>query len=1331
MAYQPKSYRKFLAGTVTAAVVASAVAPAASAAEADFQDIKNLDAEAQSAINSLAAAGVIKGYENGTKFDPFQNVKRGQVALMLSRVEQLGLDASADTETDFSDVSDAELVGPIEALVNAGIATGYQDGTFKPFSEIQRQHMAKFIVEAFDLELNEDADVNVTDLDKATEEMRPYIEILASHGITTQSEFKPNASVSRYAFSLFLQRAIDATTPAVELPAITIASEDSTHLLVTIEGDYAELTAEDFVFDGDLKVLEAEVVTEAAAEEEVTTTTYRLTTSEQEAGKTYNLVEFMGVEVEAGTVDPIVVPEAPATPEVESVSAINAIEVAVKFNQPVDRITAEDESNYRLVGSLQGNVTVNAVTQIDDSTYLLIVNPLRNGEDFTVEASKDIKLADGSAIPAKIEAKGTFTDTTVPTVTSVRTLSTNHIEVTFSEPVLATGGLIEDAFTLHEIAADGTEGVDIGFKVSPQRAQNGRVVVLEPNNQIKAGTKYNFYTNADSSASVKVIDYAGYNSPATKNELQYVADTTVPQATSVKLLDQEYALVTFNKPVATFSASNIYWNTDGQAISNSNTANLGSVQRVDAQTFKVKFNIIPTGVKYFFVSGATDYAGNAAPAAKFEVEVPNLKEPKVESISALNATQVRVKLNTDLQDATTVFTDSASVTDKTKGRSYYTVKNAKGEDIVIKSVSYGVKEDGVTPDHSVRVITLYSDLTEGKNSVTVQNLKDSLNRVFPTVTENVTLASVPTLKFALIGKSSTADVAKEQILVNFEETTSAVPANITPANVIVTTATGTKVLSEVAGGSIVKTSDDTYMISTDKNAMNALGTVQFTGLVTADGKTIAPASKTPDAPNTADLSATAGTNAYVASTTVSGTTVTIKVNGLLSSLNASDFRLYEDGVNKTADLVQNISYVNSTTKDKATSTITITLKEELAPGKTYGLQTAPTVTATKDIFGNKIVDNVGLALADTTPAALVRSYVSESDAAADKITLDLTKAPVGNLTKEDFKVTTSTGTPVAVSNVAVNGTQVVLTTADFDANKEVNVEFKKSSSTANVADFATTTDSFRITEVAFGSGDEATSLEGDETITLTFNKYIDPAVVEAANVASNTSATADEYVTAFGTLAASSGDVFTGAPAGQTATYELVANNKVKITLTGLSSATDLHADILSAAETLQFVIDNDAEVNNALGTLAIQTVDGQPLIANTSGLVITNLPATSLQAVKTVTLAPAADLLSAVVTANYTGGSNSVYINATNVTTGTNASLTFDTSATITPTLTGNTVTVAATGTVTTAQTAGTVVGYIFVTDAAATSQTLKVVLNKDLAAGDDISATDLQIKY
>ncbi|WP_077214855.1 S-layer homology domain-containing protein, partial [Bacillus dakarensis] len=208
---------KFMAGSVTAALVASAVAPAVSAAENNFQDIVALDAEAQAAINALADAGVVKGYDNGTKFDPWQNVKRGQVALMLSRVAELGLDSKADTDTNFTDVTgDIELIGAVEALVNEEIASGYTDGTFKPYAQISRQHMAKLIVKAFDLKLNEDVEVNITDLDEATTEMAEYIKILASHGITTQTEFNPQAPVSRYAFTLFMTRAMEAVnTPEV------------------------------------------------------------------------------------------------------------------------------------------------------------------------------------------------------------------------------------------------------------------------------------------------------------------------------------------------------------------------------------------------------------------------------------------------------------------------------------------------------------------------------------------------------------------------------------------------------------------------------------------------------------------------------------------------------------------------------------------------------------------------------------------------------------------------------------------------------------------------------------------------------------------------------------------------------------------------------------------------------------------------------------------------------------------------------------------------------------------------------------------------------------
>ena len=382
MAYQPKSYRKFLAGSVTAALVASAVVPAASAA---FTDTTSLDVEAQAAIAALAEAGVVKGFDADT-FGPWENVKRGQVALMLSRVDALGLDATADTESAFSDVSgDVELVGAVEALVNAEIASGYGD-TVKPYQEISRQHMAKLLVNAFGLELNEDAEVNVTDLDKATEEMRPYIQILASQGITIATEFQPTKSVSRYAFSLMLTRAMEAAGVVVGLPSVLeVAAVDATTVEVSLEGTYTQEDVDALVASGQFNltvvageeehtvgkvtVKEAEGVT-AAAE----TTTLVLSEISPELAQGVELSLAVNGTVVEGTEFEYVV----TTPEVTGVSANNLKTITVSFNSKIDSETVVKNDTVKV----DGVILVDAKLLADGKTLKIVLPTPTQSEEY-------------------------------------------------------------------------------------------------------------------------------------------------------------------------------------------------------------------------------------------------------------------------------------------------------------------------------------------------------------------------------------------------------------------------------------------------------------------------------------------------------------------------------------------------------------------------------------------------------------------------------------------------------------------------------------------------------------------------------------------------------------------------------------------------------------------------------------------------------------------------------------------------------------------------------------------------------------------------------------
>ena len=97
-------------------------------------------------INAIAEAGITTGYADGT-FGPNDPVSRGQMATFLTRALHL----PPGPEPAFADVARSAHADAIAAVAAAGIASGYTDGTFRPRAPVTRAQMATFFVRALDL----------------------------------------------------------------------------------------------------------------------------------------------------------------------------------------------------------------------------------------------------------------------------------------------------------------------------------------------------------------------------------------------------------------------------------------------------------------------------------------------------------------------------------------------------------------------------------------------------------------------------------------------------------------------------------------------------------------------------------------------------------------------------------------------------------------------------------------------------------------------------------------------------------------------------------------------------------------------------------------------------------------------------------------------------------------------------------------------------------------------------------------------------------------------------------------------------------------------------
>jgi len=265
MANQPSKYSKFLVGAASAALVASAVAPVASAA--DFKDTKGNTHE--EAINALSDAGVISGYPDGT-FLPNKTLSRSDVVKLMGKwlvAEGAVVPTDYKTNPRFADLkstSNDELLKFAAVVKDNGVFVGTPDGKLDPTGNITRENMAVVLVRAFDrvheIDLTtyvagQDFKKDVTDLGTAKAEARPAIEVLDFFDITNPAApaFNPKSTTTRGQFATFLYKTTktdfsDVTTGVVG--SADIKAVNATTVEVTFKDTVENFNSLDFKIDG-------------------------------------------------------------------------------------------------------------------------------------------------------------------------------------------------------------------------------------------------------------------------------------------------------------------------------------------------------------------------------------------------------------------------------------------------------------------------------------------------------------------------------------------------------------------------------------------------------------------------------------------------------------------------------------------------------------------------------------------------------------------------------------------------------------------------------------------------------------------------------------------------------------------------------------------------------------------------------------------------------------------------------------------------------------------------------------------------------------------------
>ncbi|MFD3155919.1 cell wall-binding repeat-containing protein [Haloimpatiens sp. FM7330] len=397
--------------------------------------------------------------------------------------------------------------------------------------------------------------------------------------------------------------------------------------------------------------------------------------------------------------------------KVESVVASNLKEVEVKFNQKVEKDSAEEVENYTIADH-----DIDTAEVLEDGCTVRLT--FKDGKELSNQKEYKVSVKGVKAGDKKIDVKDikfTPVDVTLPTVEKVESLGTKAIKVTFSEPI-------------KEVPTDAVKLDGKAFYGS--RNHDGRELVLR--------------TYSSSSLSVGdhkltvdgVKDYQGLKSLSKECTFTVVEDKVAPTVTNAEATLEKLTL-TFSEDVDsdTVKASNVYYkNGDDKVKANSLKKLAGN-----KYSFDFKDKELPSYETTVYVEKVEDYSSNVIKDTEVKVKAkvdetrPEVKDVKVND----DNNEITVKFSKELNS------DSVKI-------GCFVITNEDGDKVPVKNV---------TLDKDTVKVATYKALEGGTYKLKVTALKDNTklkNMMLDYTTElNVKDGEEPTVTISTNGATRT------------------------------------------------------------------------------------------------------------------------------------------------------------------------------------------------------------------------------------------------------------------------------------------------------------------------------------------------------------------------------------------------------------------------------------------------------------------------------------------------------------------------------------------------------------------------------------------------
>ncbi|MEK3978691.1 S-layer homology domain-containing protein [Psychrobacillus sp. FSL K6-2836] len=348
-------------------------------------------------------------------------------ALVATAIVPTALAAEVETAAkEFSDVAPTHThYGAIMQAVERGLFNGYTDGTFKPENTIDRKGVVKSLANYVVSQSEYKTFEAYVAANKLAETVAPFNDVPATHG--DKELF--NASL------IVKDSGIFRGSNNNLMPANNITRQQMAQVLVN-GFDLKDLAdVESTVTDNENAQAQYVNYINILSENGVTAVTSFNPTGDVKRGQ---MASFLNRSFDVAHPEEVI-----STPEVVSVSAVNAKELVVTFNQAVDATDAAIKTKYAVEGEVISNavvsedgktVTLTTADELKVSNAKVTVSPIKTKEDATVLTSEFNKLL-------------TFADTTPVDVKSVEAKGTTAV-ITFDEPVQNEGTVSLDGVQL-------------------------------------------------------------------------------------------------------------------------------------------------------------------------------------------------------------------------------------------------------------------------------------------------------------------------------------------------------------------------------------------------------------------------------------------------------------------------------------------------------------------------------------------------------------------------------------------------------------------------------------------------------------------------------------------------------------------------------------------------------------------------------------------------------------------------------------------------------------------------------------------------------------------